>query len=109
MGIATCWYSIYSTTAIKQPPILHSSMELQVGDIFLNKYLSASRKGDVLQLWLLLERESKEEGYYWSQVHSLCSLCPHLSGSNRHITTRFVARQHTQSFQNSFCPFSLQT
>ena len=50
MGIATRWFSITNATAIKQPPILHSSMALEVGDIFLNKYVSALCEGDVLQV-----------------------------------------------------------
>ena len=65
-GIATRWYSIDNTSAIKQPPILHSSTALEVGDIFLNKYFSASCEGDVLQVWLLLA--GKEDGYCWTQV-----------------------------------------
>jgi hypothetical protein len=66
MDIATRWYIVYNSVAIKQPPILHSSTQLKVGDIFLNKYFSASHESDVLQVWLLLA--SNEQGHYWSQV-----------------------------------------
>lgn len=66
MDIATRWYIVYNSIAIKQPPILHPSTPLKVGDIFLNKYFSASHKSDVLQVWLLLA--SNEQGCYWSQV-----------------------------------------
>jgi len=69
MGIATCWYSICNTTAIKHPLVLHLSTALEVGDSFLNKYVSTSHEGDVLQVWLL--QESKEKGYCWTQVYSL--------------------------------------
>ena len=63
-GIPTRWYIVLGSAAIKKPPILHSTIDLELGDLFLNKYLSSSHGRDVLQVWLL-----KLEGeYYWHQV-----------------------------------------
>lgn len=63
-GIPTHWYIVLGSAAIEKPPILHSTIDLELGDLFLNKYLSSSHRRDVLQVWLL-----KLEGeYYWHQV-----------------------------------------
>lgn len=67
--MATRWYTVVNTTAIEEPPTLHSTTGLELGDLFLNKYSSASKGVDVLQVWLLLAIDPREgEGYYWSQV-----------------------------------------
>ncbi|KAH9021470.1 hypothetical protein EDB85DRAFT_2000688 [Lactarius pseudohatsudake] len=69
-GVSTRWYIVLNSGAIQEPPLLHSTIDLELGDLFLNKYLSASHGKDVLQVWLLL---SGEGGYYWSQVSSKVS------------------------------------
>lgn len=52
---------------MERPPILHTTTDLEVGDLFINKYLSVSSKKDVLQVWLLLPAV-EGEGFQWTQV-----------------------------------------
>ena len=47
--------------------MLHTTTDLEAGDLFINKYSSTSYKKDVLQVWLLLPA-TKGEGFQWSQV-----------------------------------------
>ena len=47
--------------------MLHTTTDLEVGDLFINKYSSSSYKKDVLQVWLLLSA-AEGEGFQWSQV-----------------------------------------
>lgn len=68
--ISTRWYTILSLNAIQKPPMLHTTIDLEVGDLFINKYVSTSYKKDVLQVWLLLPA-IEGEGLQWNQVRYL--------------------------------------
>ncbi|KAN0133836.1 hypothetical protein V8E53_008331 [Lactarius tabidus] len=62
----TRWYIVLNPRAIEEPPILHSTSGLELGDLFLNQYQSASHGRDVLQVWLL--KLADEGRYHWHQV-----------------------------------------
>ncbi|KAI9456350.1 hypothetical protein BJY52DRAFT_560465 [Lactarius psammicola] len=66
-GISTRWYITMNPGAIERPPILHTTTDLEMGDLFINKYISKSYNKDVLQVWLLCTA-AKGEGLQWSQV-----------------------------------------
>lgn len=70
MGISTRWYITLEPNAILKPPMLHTTTDLEVGDLFINKYSSTSYKKDVLQVWLLLPAMGGE-GFQWKQVRYL--------------------------------------
>ena len=58
--------------AVKKPPVLHTTVDLQLGDLFINKYHSTSYNDDVLQVWLL-KTTSECESLQWIQVHCVCA------------------------------------
>lgn len=52
--------------------MLHTTTDLEVGYLFINKYTSTSYKKDVLQVWLLLPAPNGE-GFQWRQVCCICA------------------------------------
>ena len=55
-------------SAIERPPVLHTTTDLEIGDLFINKYSSTSYEKDVLQVWLLLPH-AEGGPLQWSQVY----------------------------------------
>lgn len=86
--------------------MLHTTTELAVGDLFVNKYFSASYNRDVLQVWLLKAAEGG--GFKWSQVCYI-HVSNYAAGDHCIINiNRFprLARHHTRNSRDSFSPFN---
>lgn len=67
--IKTCWFLLWNRKAIIKPPILHASVQLELGDLFINQFYSRQRDAQVLQVWLLVADDtSKIESHRWKQV-----------------------------------------
>ena len=47
--------------------MLHTTTDLEAGDLFINKYFSTSYQGDVLQVWWL-DSTAEGQGFQWFQV-----------------------------------------
>jgi hypothetical protein len=79
--------------------MLHTTMNLEVGDLFINKYFSTSYQKDVLQVWLL-KPAAEGEGLQWFQV-CMFRVRGHVYSRRNCIIFRHqvMARQSTQSFR----------
>jgi hypothetical protein len=68
--IKTCWFLQWNKKAIIIPPILHTSVELELGDLFINQFYARQHRSQVLQVWLLVAHGSSENRrrYRWKQV-----------------------------------------
>jgi hypothetical protein len=65
--IKTCWFTIWSKTSIRKPYTLHTSVPLELGDLFINKFYSEQHQDQALQVWLLV-KESGSNDFMWKQV-----------------------------------------
>ena len=52
--------------------MLHTTADLEAGDLFINKYFSASFQQEVLQVWWL-DSATDGEGFQWFQVCYVCA------------------------------------
>ncbi|KAI9437940.1 hypothetical protein BJY52DRAFT_1229915 [Lactarius psammicola] len=52
--IKTCWFMLWSKRAITKPPVSHMSVQLELGDLFINQFHSMEHGAHVLQVWLLV-------------------------------------------------------
>ncbi|KAH8976922.1 hypothetical protein EDB86DRAFT_3093780 [Lactarius hatsudake] len=66
-AIKTCWFMVWNEQAISRPPVLHLTVQLELGDLFINQFYSARHGAQVLQVWLLVPKDSSKE-YIWQQV-----------------------------------------
>jgi hypothetical protein len=67
--IKTWWFLQWKGKAIIRPPILHTSVQLELGDLFINQYYSRQHDAQVLQVWLLVtDDSSKSQSQKWKQV-----------------------------------------
>ncbi|KAH9160275.1 hypothetical protein EDB89DRAFT_2082098 [Lactarius sanguifluus] len=66
-AIKTCWFMVWNEQAISRPPVLHLTIQLELGDLFINQFYSARHGAQVLQVWLLVPKDSSTE-YQWQQV-----------------------------------------
>ncbi|KAH9064446.1 hypothetical protein EDB87DRAFT_1574956 [Lactarius vividus] len=66
-AIKTCWFMVWNEQAISRPPVLHSTVQLELGDLFINQFYSARHGAQVLQVWLLVPTDGSTE-YRWKQV-----------------------------------------
>ena len=69
--IKTCWFLQGSRKAITKPPILHTSAQLELGDLFINQFNARQHNAEVLQIqvWLLVvDDNSRNHSYRWKQV-----------------------------------------
>ncbi|KAF8261410.1 hypothetical protein EI94DRAFT_1810325 [Lactarius quietus] len=69
--IKTCWFMVCNKKAIAKLPILHTSVQLELGDIFINQIYSKEHSAQVLQVWLLVMESRKKRK--WKQVQDFCS------------------------------------
>lgn len=65
--VKTCWFMVWNGKAISRPPVLHTTVQLELGDLFINQFHSAQYGAQVLQVWLLVP-EGGSTGYKWQQV-----------------------------------------
>lgn len=64
----TYWFLQWNKAAISKPPTLHTSVQLELGDIFINQFYVRQRETQV-QVWLLVaEGSSENHSYRWKQV-----------------------------------------
>ncbi|KAI9464150.1 hypothetical protein BJY52DRAFT_1184536 [Lactarius psammicola] len=66
-AIKTCWFMVWNERAISRPPVLHTTVQLELGDLFINQFYSAQHGAQVLQVWLLVPKGGTT-GYKWRQV-----------------------------------------
>ncbi len=66
--IKTCWFMLWSKRAITKPPILHTSVQLELGDLFINQFHSTEHRAHVLQVWLLVTESKSKKNPIWKQV-----------------------------------------
>ncbi|KAI0058226.1 hypothetical protein BV25DRAFT_1919439 [Artomyces pyxidatus] len=59
-GAYTSWYTHTGDRAIARPPMLHESLVVEIGDIFIYKYASKTFKMEVQQIWVLLKGDDRE-------------------------------------------------
>ena len=79
-SIKTWWFIVLNKKAIAKPPVLHTSVKLELGDLFINRFYSKERSAHVLQVWLLEpEKHSKQKVVKWRQVRDfLCLVMPNV-------------------------------
>jgi len=58
---------VWNEQAISRPPVLHMTVQLELGDLFINQFYSAQHGAQVLQVWLLAPK-GDSTGYKWQQV-----------------------------------------
>ena len=66
--IKTYWFLQWNKAAIGKPPVLYTSVQLELRDIFINQFYVRQRETQV-QVWLLVaEGSSENHSYGWKQV-----------------------------------------
>jgi len=60
-------------SAISKPPVLRMDVQLELGDLFINQFYSEKHNAQVLQVWLLVEKNGSN-GFMWKQVRALVPL-----------------------------------
>jgi len=64
--IKTSWIMVWNKAAIDKPPVLHTDVPLELGDVFINQFYSTRHQSQVIQVWLLVMGRSSN--YTWKQV-----------------------------------------
>ena len=65
----TYWFTVHNKKAISRPPVLHTSVQLELGDLFINQFYSKEHSARVLQVWLIeMENGKKKNNFTWKQV-----------------------------------------
>jgi hypothetical protein len=64
------WFLLWNQTAISKPPVLHTDVQLELGDLFINQFHSKKHQAQVIQVWLLV-KESGSNRYTWKQVRDM--------------------------------------
>ena len=70
--IKTCWFLLWSKKATIKLPVLHNSVPVELGDLFINQLYSKEHSAQVLQAWVVTESKSY---LIWKQVRDFCGLC----------------------------------
>jgi hypothetical protein len=65
--IKTCWFTVWNKTGISKPYALHTSVKLELGDLFINQFYSEQHQTQALQVWLLV-KGSNSNNFMWKQV-----------------------------------------
>ncbi|KAI0281520.1 hypothetical protein BC826DRAFT_1111337 [Russula brevipes] len=52
--IKTYWFMAWNERAISKPPVLHTDVPLELGDLYINQFYSTHHRAQVLQVWLLV-------------------------------------------------------
>ncbi|KAH8994632.1 hypothetical protein EDB83DRAFT_2534613 [Lactarius deliciosus] len=66
--IKTCWFMLWNKKAITKPPVLHTNVQLELGDLFINQFHSEEHGAHVLQVWLLVAEGVSKKNLIWKQV-----------------------------------------
>ncbi|KAH9997445.1 hypothetical protein BJV74DRAFT_794939 [Russula compacta] len=64
--IKTHWFWLWSKWAITKPPVLHISVQLELGDLSINQFYSEWHNAQVIQIWLLII-ENSSKNHLWKQ------------------------------------------
>ena len=61
-----CWFMLCQCdqTAVSKPPALHTDVQLELGDLFMNQFYFKKHQAQVIQVWLLV-KESSSNRYMW--------------------------------------------
>lgn len=65
--IKTCWFAVWNKTSISKPYTLHSSVQLELGDLFINQFYSEQHGTQAIQVWILVKGD-KSNNFMWRQV-----------------------------------------
>lgn len=65
--IKTCWFTVWNKTSIRKPYTLHTSVQLELGDLFINQFYSEQHQTQALQVWLLVKGGDSNNSM-WRQV-----------------------------------------
>ncbi|KAF8487860.1 hypothetical protein F5888DRAFT_1639673 [Russula emetica] len=65
--IKTRWFTVWNKTSIRKLYMLHTSVQLELGDLFINQFYSQQYQSQALQVWLLV-KESDSNNLIWRQV-----------------------------------------
>jgi len=63
--IKTCWFMAWNERAISKPPVLHTAVPLELGDLYINQFYSTHHHAQVLQVWLLVTDGGNDT---WKQI-----------------------------------------
>lgn len=66
-NIKSRWFKVWNKTTISKPYTLHTSVSLELGDLFINKFYSSQHQSEALQVWLLV-KGSESTSFMWRQV-----------------------------------------
>lgn len=64
----TRWFYVWSESAISVPYTLHTSVTLELGDLFINQFFSKKRQELAYQIWVIVELKNE---FWWRQVRVL--------------------------------------
>jgi hypothetical protein len=74
-NIKAWWFMVLNKKAITKLLLLHTSVQLELGDLFINRFYLKEHSVHVLQVWLLeLEKCSKQKVVKWRQVQDFLCL-----------------------------------
>ncbi|KAI0055572.1 hypothetical protein BV25DRAFT_1921717 [Artomyces pyxidatus] len=65
-GAYTTWFSYPSSRNTERPPVLHASVDLEIGDLFIQNYPSQTQRREVMQLWVL--QDDVDGSLYWKEA-----------------------------------------
>ncbi|KAH9024440.1 hypothetical protein EDB83DRAFT_2527147 [Lactarius deliciosus] len=103
--IKTCWFMLWNKKAITKPPVLHTNVQLELGDLFINQFHSKEHGAHVLQVWLLVAEGVSKKNLIWKQVReSLHGLVMPNSGAKVAKSEKVYhpkLKHHILSFQPS--------
>jgi hypothetical protein len=74
----------WNERAISKPPVLHTTVPLELGDLYINQFYSTHHQARVLQVWLLVTESGNDT---WKQVRdkviSCCVIMPNPGNKDR--------------------------
>ena len=68
-NVKTCWFTVWNKRSIEKPYMLHTSVHMELGDIFINKFYSEQHKAQALQVWVLV-KGTGSNNFMWRQVRN---------------------------------------
>jgi len=63
----TCWFIVWSESAISKPYALKPSVTLELGDLFISQFYSEKHQQLALQVWVLAKVKGSND-FLWKQV-----------------------------------------
>jgi hypothetical protein len=63
---------VWNKDPINKPPVLHTDVPLELGDVFINQFHSKQHQSQVIQIWVLVM--GRLNNYTWKQVRNWVQL-----------------------------------